>query len=109
MSGFTIYGVRLIDDREIRYVGFTRFTPQERLRSHIADTTYGTPGRIFRQWLLLNADKVEAVTICKAETKADARAMEKGAIGACLQTGQRLFNSDHVPSHLRVVALSRAA
>ena len=79
---YTVYGIRLTDDSEVRYVGFTRFTPEIRLHRHLIDTSYGTPGRMFRQWLLPRADRVEAFTICKTKTEANARLMEKAAIAA---------------------------
>lgn len=101
---FTVYGLRLRGSIEVRYVGFTKFAPAARLARHIADTTYGTPGRALRQWLLANADAVEAVPLCTAKTEVEARAMEKGAIAACAHAGNQLFNSDHMPRNLPKLA-----
>ncbi len=101
---FTVYGIRLIGTNEARYIGFTKFTPQERLQRHSIDSTYGTPGRPLRQWLIANRGMVEAFAIGEMETEAAARTMEKVVIALCLRLGQRLFNSDHVPARLRLVA-----
>ena len=98
---FTVYGIRVRGTSEVRYVGFTRFSPAERLTRHFVTGNYR---RCFKTWLLDNRDSLEAFPIIKCRDKAVARAMEKAAIATSALLGHRLFNSDHVPAHLRIAA-----
>jgi hypothetical protein len=95
----TVYGLRRRGDCEIRYVGFTRFSPELRLLRHFVHANYRAT---FRAWLDANRDCLEAVTIREAKGEVEARAMEKAAIAALLVAGHRLLNSDHVPAPLRI-------
>lgn len=98
---FTVYGIRTLDSSEVRYVGFTRFDANERLNRHFVTGNYRPP---FKAWLEAHRGQLEAFPIIRCRTETEARAMEKAAIATCLRLGQRLFNSDHVPSHLRIAA-----
>lgn len=98
---FTVYGIRIRGTDEVRYVGFTRFTPAERLHRHFVTGNYR---RCFKSWLITNRDSLEAFAIIKCRDVPTARAMEKAAIATCALLGHRLHNSDHVPAHLRIAA-----
>jgi hypothetical protein len=103
---YTVYGLREKGDREVRYVGFTRHSPDERLRNHVSQSRWSPHLWPLRGWLCDNKGAVEAFAISSVETEAEARAMEKVIIALCLRLNQRLLNSDHVPRHLRIVSWS---
>lgn len=99
MAGaFTIYGVRLKGDTEVRYVGLTRQTLRARHFNHRGDANSPV-----QRWLLDNGDDAELFAITNCGSREEARSTEKLVIAACLAMNHRLLNRDGVPAHLRRV------
>jgi hypothetical protein len=97
---FTVYGLRLKGDCELRYVGHTRKTPDERLRMHHVEGS-GTRWP-FPTWLRENRGNIEAFPIAKVDTLQEARAYEMAIIALCSRLRQRLFNRYGLaPEHRR--------
>ena len=90
MNDFTVYGLRLKGDKEVRYVGQTG-QPEQRLFGHFsqAQMNYQTP---LCQWLREHQPSVEMFKIGYAETRAEALAIEKAIIALCRRLDHRLFN-----------------
>jgi hypothetical protein len=98
-----VYGLRLIGDREVRYIGETQGPPEYRLHLHYVAARNRRLGA-FGKWLLANEGKIEAFKIASAETRREARAIERAIIALSLRLNQRLFNIAGVPRELRLVA-----
>jgi hypothetical protein len=104
---FTVYGIRLRGDKEIRYVGQTVHTPQHRLLGLRGEHgrlhwTGKFEGSALGHFLHDHKGQVEAFEIARCSTRAEARDTERFTIKLCLSMGHRLFNGDHVPQYLRI-------
>lgn len=102
-----IYGFRLVGDTECRYVGMTTHEPADRLKYRMGEARRFVRWKIadpdgLHQWLLKNEGTVEAFTIAKAGTRADALETERAIVAVVLCLGHRLFNHWLVPSHKRI-------
>lgn len=97
---FTVYGLRLRGDPEVRYVGSTRHGADRRLNQHFYLTAGMQSGTPFATWLRENRKTIECFTIWEADTGDEALSLERGTIEMCLRLGQRLFNRKHVPAEL---------
>ena len=98
---FTVYGIRLKGDKEVRYIGQTNGPIEVRLAGHImtaqrAGKSYGINSAL-SAWLLANSDEVEAFKIGYADTRAEALGIEKAIIALCLRLDHRLFNRRGLP------------
>ena|SRR5437868_14657687 len=107
---FTIYGLRLLGDREVRYVGQTGNTPESRLKCLTSESKlYGRrPTEGFGAWLQGNEGSIEAFEIERVETRAEATARERAVVALCLTLNQRLFNHWLVPAEQRICWTPRA-
>lgn len=94
---FTVYGIRLKGEVEVRYVGLTYKPIKRRLREHRA--TPCVPG--LSTWLMDNWERAEVFAIASVTDREQARATEKVIITLCARLNHRLFNRTHVPTHLR--------
>lgn len=94
---YSIYGLRLNGEREVRYIGLTSKSLPARLAKHIAFARGWTVRRDFYDWLIENASAVEIFKIAEAATAEDAAAVERETIHLCVKLQQRLFNETHVP------------
>lgn len=103
---FTVYGLRLRNDTEVRYVGQTSQALESRLaghRSRQGRTSNGQyRGSAFGHWLESNKADVETFAISQFATRAEAKTAEQFVIGFCLRLNHRLFNGDHVPVARRI-------
>jgi hypothetical protein len=104
---YTVYGVRLRGDREVRYVGQSIYPPETRLNglygNHSSKRGGNWHGNTFGQWLIENRDMIEAFEIARCDSREDALATENVVIAICLRFNHRLFNGHQVPNHLRIV------
>ena len=94
---YTIYGIRLKGDREVRYVGLTYRDLKTRLRQHRTTPCV----RHLMPWLVEHGEQVEVFPIATTENHEEAKTTEKVVISLCVQLNQRLFNRAHVPPHAR--------
>lgn len=101
---YTVYGLRLRGEREARYIGFTRKSPDERLKRHLRETIFEASYRPLIPWVRANREDVEAFPIARCSTEAEARGVESIVIALCLALGHRLMNGAQVPYHLRIAA-----
>lgn len=101
MSGdFIIYCLREVGTTEPRYIGQTSKTPHARLVCHRSEArSGGGQESSFGHWL--NTTDVEAVEICRAKTREEAKEIERTAIIVCAGMGFRILNRDHTPRHLK--------
>lgn len=101
---YTIYGLRLNGDREVRYIGQTSNSPLSRLKCLTSEAKmYGRrPTEGFGGWLLDNQGTIEAFEIDRVETRAQANLREREIVSFCLCLNQRLFNHWLVPAELRI-------
>lgn len=100
---FVVYAIRLKDDPEARYIGQTGVSPWARLREFLAEAAHRwRTHSSFHRWLSENRENVEAVIIAEADTRADARRIEREAVNLCLGLGHRLFNNHLVPADKRI-------
>ncbi len=90
---FTVYGLRLKGDKEVRYIGQTNGPIEVRLHWH---RTYRPP--TLRSWLATNAGNIEAFAIGATDTREEATAMEKAIIALCLRLDHRLLNRRSLPA-----------
>lgn len=97
---FTVYGIRLKGDPEVRYVGLTYKAIQRRLKEHLR--TACCPSLTPR--LHQNIDEIEIFAIASVADREQAKTTEKVIISLCVRLNHRLFNRAHVPLHLRLVA-----
>jgi hypothetical protein len=97
MRRYTIYGIRLKGETEVRYVGLTYKTISVRLREH--RRTPCVPG--LSGWIVENGDQVEIFAIASVDNEAEAKATEKVLILLCARLNHRLFNRANVPTHLQ--------
>lgn len=105
---YTVYGIRLKGSIEVRYIGFTRLSLEERLQKHLNGQIFVASYRPLIPWLRANRGSVEAFAIAKFDTEAAARTAEGVVISLCLRLGQRLFNGAQVPHHLRLTKADAA-
>jgi hypothetical protein len=101
---FTIYGLRIKGDIEVRYIGQTGKTLDERLYVALAKAKNNSKNHHgivpdLSRWLLGN--EVESVALTTAATRAEARAKEREMVEAFAKLGHRLFNRWLVPTKLR--------
>lgn len=97
---FTVYGIRLKGDPEVRYVGLTYKPLQRRLKEHLR--TPCCPN--LSPWLRENLDRIDVFAIASVEDREQTKATEKVIISLCARLNHRLFNRTHVPLHLRLAA-----
>lgn len=103
---FTIYGLRLKGDEEVRYIGETNTDINFRLLAHCRHTKQPA----LRNWLDTNAGNVEAVTLDVASSRSEAHDLERLAISHHLDLGHRLLNRRSLPaSHYPLAAWGAAA
>lgn len=94
---FTVYGIRLKGDVEVRYVGLTYKPIERRLKEHLR--TPSVPN--FTPWLQANRQRIQVFAIASVADREHAKATEKVIIGLCSMLDHRLFNRAHVdPSRL---------
>lgn len=98
---YTVYGLRLRDEREVRYVGQTGDSPVHRLRFLLSEARAMPSPTLFAEWLTANAGKLEAFEIARAGSREEVRRKEREAVEMCLLLGQRLFNRQLVPASKR--------
>lgn len=103
---WTVYGLRLKGDREVRYIGQTQRSLEDRLFNHFSAARHVAGGLC--GWLRVNADEVEAFKIAYTDNLDEARATERVVIALCLRLNHRLFNRAHVPAELRLVETDAA-
>jgi len=91
MNPYTIYGLRLIGDKEVRYVGQTRHHLDTRLAGHFGRRR-GVTDSPLQVWLHENRPQVECVKLGFADQPDEARAIENVFIALCGRLDHRLFN-----------------
>lgn len=101
MSAFTIYGLRVKGDKEVRYIGQCADV-QIRLAGHFTQAKAMPWATNFADWLKHNKDQIEAVILGSAETRDEARKAERAAVAFCLALNHRLYNQWLVPAHKRL-------
>jgi hypothetical protein len=101
---FTVYGLRLRGEREVRYVGQTIGSGKVRLKGHMNEAPKGRYNKALCAWLSEHGDNVEAFHIGYTDTRDEALAMERAIIALCLRLEQRLFNQRNIPAELREAA-----
>jgi hypothetical protein len=106
---YCVYGVRLRGDKEVRYVGFTRYNGQHRLRQHFQMATREDGGSPFGRWLYEHRADVEVFSIWEPDACDEAVALEHGMIEICTRLGHRLFNRSRVPAALQIAPQDAAA
>lgn len=95
-----IYALRLKGDTEVRYIGQSA-NPAERLRGHISHAR-GMPWRTdFAEWLVRHESEIEVVLLTTAETREDARCVERTTVATFVALDHRLFNQWLVPAEKR--------
>lgn len=97
---FSIYGLRLRGEREVRYVGHTTDTAK-RLGEHFRNARQMPWATNFANWLMANAASIEIVELDRADCRPDARIKERAAVAFCLALDHRLFNQWLVPANRR--------
>lgn len=99
---FYIYGLRLVGERECRYVGMTSHNAQSRLRKLAEDARAGRNSGGLRDWLLENDGQIEAFHIAKVDTRSEAHATERAIVALLLRLDHRLLNFWLVPPESRI-------
>jgi hypothetical protein len=92
---YIVYGLRLKNEREVRYVGETTKRLLDRLIQHTSSAVMGRVGGEFADWLLSNRGEVEIFEIARCEDRKHAQETEKVVIAECQRLGQRIFNRKH--------------
>lgn len=95
---YTVYGLRLIGSKEVRYVGQTNGPVELRLIGHINAAALRRHNGPLCDWLTANAGQVEIFKIAYAETRAEASGIEKTIIALCSRLEHRLFNQRLLPA-----------
>lgn len=95
---FTVYGLRLKDDKEVRYIGQTNGPIELRLLGHMNAAERRVTSLQLCDWLSENADDVEIFKIGYADTRSEALGIEKAIIALCLRLEHRLFNRRALPT-----------
>ena len=99
---FTIYALRLKGSTEARYIGQTGHTAEHRLKN-LAGTAWHMPVPTpLSVWLMEHGAEVECLVLALVATREDALRLEREAISFALALGHRLFNRQHVPTHLKI-------
>lgn len=98
-----IYGIRLIGDPEIRYVGQTGKGVERRLyeKAYFARRDWGDA--LMSQWMRDNEGRVEVVVIDTVTSEVDARAAERATVKMLSNIGHRLFNRNLIAREKRLV------
>ncbi len=91
MNPYTIYGLRLIGSKEVRYIGQTRSHLEVRMAGHFSKKRDETETPL-RQWLVENRQQIECFKIGYADDPDEARAIESVFISLCSRLDHRLFN-----------------
>lgn len=99
---FKVYGIRLMGELEARYIGQTVGRGGWRLHNTLTAAKAMPRKTLFADWLIANADRLEAFDIAAVETRQMARVREREVIETCLALGHRLFNRQHVPRAIRL-------
>lgn len=99
---YTVYGLRLIGDKEARYIGQTGKPLDRRLAVHHAESKVQYIPSPLCVWLMENKPQVEAFPILTVATRTDAHRAEREAVEFCLALNHRLFNRCLVPRELRI-------
>jgi hypothetical protein len=89
---FTVYGLRLKGDKEVRYIGQTNGLVFLRLNGHLSAAAKRRHNLPLCEWLAENGSNVEAFKIGYADTRAEAIGIEKAIIALCLRLEHRLLN-----------------
>jgi hypothetical protein len=90
-----VYGIRERGSKEVRYIGQTSGSVEDRLAAHfkVAESKPYGCNLPMREWLSARGEEaVETFKIAKVETRSEALATEKVIIALCLRLGHRLFN-----------------
>jgi predicted GIY-YIG superfamily endonuclease len=98
---FVVYGLRIRGDKEIRYIGHSA-DMNRRLAGHISNSKQMPWATKFATWLRENAPDIEAVQLDVAETRDEARKLERKAVAFCLALDHNIFNQWLVPSERRI-------
>lgn len=101
---YTVYGIRLKGEREVRYIGHTKLDLSVRLRHHLSAEIRSFENRPLLPWIRANRNKVEMFAIAKCASESEARVTESVLISLCIRLNQRLLNSAQVPPRLRAAA-----
>jgi hypothetical protein len=101
METFTIYGLRVQGDREVRYVGQTHDAVERRAAAHVSRRSDLRRSSLYSEWADANHGRIEGFAIATAPTREEAKRLEQVVIGFCLKLNHRLFNYEHVPPQLR--------
>ena len=99
---FTIYGLRLKGDGEVRYIGQTMRTPEVRLEDHLSAADHAPVPQGLSLWLLDNRESVEVFRIDELPAVQEAKMVERALIKAFARLGHRLFNCHHLPKSARI-------
>lgn len=105
---FTIYALRIRGQTEVRYIGQTQDL-ERRFAGHFSTANNMPWATSFAMWLKSNADEIEAVALATAETREDARRIERDTINVFLALEHRLFNQWLVPAEKRCAPRLRRA
>lgn len=89
---FTVYGLRLQGEKEVRYIGQTNGFPALRLANHFNAAALRRHNPELCDWLLQNEQHVEVFKIGYADTREEARGIERAIIALCQRLDHRLFN-----------------
>lgn len=96
---FTIYGLRLKGSKEVRYVGQTNaYNPELRLNGHFTAAALRRHNMPLCDWLTERQSQIEIFKIGYADTREEARGIERAIIALCLRLEHRLFNQRCLPA-----------
>lgn len=96
-TAFTVYGLRLKGEREVRYIGQTNGSPWVRLQGHLNTARRGLYNQELNEWLLANELSAEAFAIAKVDSRKEAEDYERAIIALCVRLDQRLLNRRKLP------------
>lgn len=97
---FTVYALRVKGDPEVRYIGQT-WNVEQRLAGHLSTAHHMPWATTFADWLKGNRDSIEAVELATADTREEARRIERETVAVFLALDHRLFNQWLVPAEKR--------
>lgn len=104
---YSVYGLRVKGDIELRYVGMTTKTPESRIKfetgmARLAERTphyQPLPADGISRWLLDN--EIEGIVLATVPTLAEVRVKEREMVVLFARLGHRLFNTWLVPREIR--------